>query len=129
MAKLIVTMPSPVVVLSGATNNPSDWRAPMVIISIAAAAKVMNSHGCSLSFSAIVLSRLKNGSCLHLPYISTTTRPRTVPAFSSSSVPLTSDNSRFWIGIGWSLPSRASATTCFNSSTLPRWEPWTVSAR
>jgi hypothetical protein len=44
MAKLIVTMPSPVAVLSGATNNPNDWRAPIVIISIAAAARVMNSH-------------------------------------------------------------------------------------
>ena len=40
--------------------------------------------------------------------ISATTRPTIVPAFSSSSVRLTSDRGRFSIGIGLSLPARAS---------------------
>jgi hypothetical protein len=44
IAKLIVTMLTPVDPLIGKTNNPCDCRAPIVIINIAAAAKVMNSH-------------------------------------------------------------------------------------
>ena len=39
-AKLIATMPSPVDVFSGDTNNPIDWRAPMVITNSDAASKV-----------------------------------------------------------------------------------------
>jgi hypothetical protein len=38
----MATMPSPVAVFSGETKSPSDWRAPMVIMRIAAAA---NSSG------------------------------------------------------------------------------------
>src|SRR5689334_22762404 len=34
----MATIPSPVAELSGDTNNPIDWRTPMVIIRIAAAA-------------------------------------------------------------------------------------------
>src|SRR5690242_4976133 len=36
----MVVMPSPVAVLSGDTKSPSDWRAPIVTMRIAAAAKV-----------------------------------------------------------------------------------------
>ena len=39
IAKLIVTMLTPVEPLMGKTNNPCDCRAPIVIINIAAAAK------------------------------------------------------------------------------------------
>ena len=39
-AKLIVAMPRPVAVLSGETKRPSDWRAPIVTMRIAAAASV-----------------------------------------------------------------------------------------
>ena len=41
MAKLIATILTPVDPLIGKTNRPCAWRAPMVIISIAAAARVM----------------------------------------------------------------------------------------
>src|SRR5262249_55213553 len=58
-----------------------------------------------------------------------TTRPEIVPAFSSSRVRLTSDRGRVSIGIGLSLPARASATTSFNSATVPTLDPWIVSAR
>jgi hypothetical protein len=34
IAKLMVTIPRPVEVLSGDTRSPSDWRTPMVIIMI-----------------------------------------------------------------------------------------------
>src|SRR4029450_12077945 len=62
IAKLIVTMPSPVEVFSGETNSPSDWRAPIVTISIAAAASVRNSQGGSLLLSVIELSLLETFS-------------------------------------------------------------------
>src|SRR5216683_1032047 len=39
-ARLMVVMPRPVDVLSGDTNRPRDWRAPIVTIRIAAAASV-----------------------------------------------------------------------------------------
>src|SRR5260221_11374737 len=39
IARLMLAMPSPVAVLSGETNRPSDWRAPMVIISTEAASR------------------------------------------------------------------------------------------
>ena len=42
-AKLMVAMPKPVLVLIGPTNRPMDWRAPMVIIRMPAAASVMPS--------------------------------------------------------------------------------------
>ena len=41
IAKLMVTMPSPVDVFSGPRNKPIDWRAPMVTIKMPAAASVM----------------------------------------------------------------------------------------
>jgi hypothetical protein len=40
-AKLIVTMPRPVVVFRGDTKRPSDCRVPIVTMRIAAAASVM----------------------------------------------------------------------------------------
>ena len=52
-----------------------------------------------------------------------TTLPTIFPAFNSSNVRLTSDMGRVSIGIGLIFPSRAKATTAFNSATLPRWEP------
>ena len=60
---------------------------------------------------------------------SATTLPTTLPSFNSSNVRLTSGNGRGSIGIGLICPFRASATTAFKSSTLPRWEPYTVTAR
>jgi hypothetical protein len=36
-AKLMATMPNPVAVLSGEMNSPSDCRAPIVIVRMAAA--------------------------------------------------------------------------------------------
>jgi hypothetical protein len=48
IAKLIVTMPSPVLVFSGDTKSPSDWRAPIVTISIAAAINVISHQLCDL---------------------------------------------------------------------------------
>ena len=40
-AKLMVAMPNPVVSLSGATNRPCDWRMPIEIIMIPAAASAV----------------------------------------------------------------------------------------
>src|SRR5664279_17802 len=40
IARLIDAMPSAVLVLSGARNRPSDWRAPMVTIRMPAAESV-----------------------------------------------------------------------------------------
>lgn len=37
MAKLTVTIPRPVDVFNGDTNNPMDWRIPIVTVIIAAA--------------------------------------------------------------------------------------------
>jgi hypothetical protein len=39
-AKLMVVIPSPVELLSGETNKPSDWRAPIVTIRMPAADNV-----------------------------------------------------------------------------------------
>src|SRR6202521_4395065 len=44
-AKLMVVMPRPVDVLSGETNRPSDWRAPIVTIKMAAADSVTTTAG------------------------------------------------------------------------------------
>src|SRR3984893_8187875 len=44
-ARLIVVMPRPVDVLSGETNQPSDWRAPIVTIKMAAAESVTTTAG------------------------------------------------------------------------------------
>src|SRR6266446_4666656 len=44
-AKLMVVMPRPVDVLSGETNRPSDWRAPIVTIRMAAADSVTTTAG------------------------------------------------------------------------------------
>ena len=40
IAKLMLAMPSPVLVLMGLRNRPSDWRVPMVTIRMPAAASV-----------------------------------------------------------------------------------------
>jgi hypothetical protein len=40
MARLIEAMPRPVLVLSGETKRPSDWRAPMVTMRMPAAERV-----------------------------------------------------------------------------------------
>ena len=40
--------------VSGETNSPMDWRAPIATISMAAAARVMNSHPCSLVAALII---------------------------------------------------------------------------
>src|ERR1700730_19221633 len=44
-AKQMVVMPRPVDVLSGETNRPSDWRAPIVTIKMAAAESVTTTAG------------------------------------------------------------------------------------
>jgi hypothetical protein len=41
----MVVMPRPVDVLSGETNRPSDWRAPIVTIKMAAADNVTTTAG------------------------------------------------------------------------------------
>jgi hypothetical protein len=44
MEKLMAAMPRPVERLIGATNRPNDWRAPMVTMSAAAAARTIHSQ-------------------------------------------------------------------------------------
>ena len=56
IAKLIVTMPTPVEPLIGKRNNPCACRAPIMIINMPAAARVINSQELSLWLSVILLS-------------------------------------------------------------------------
>jgi hypothetical protein len=56
MAKLIVTMPTPVDPLIGKTNRPCDCRAPIVIINNAAAAIVTTSQECGLVLSLMLIA-------------------------------------------------------------------------
>ena len=59
IAKLIVTMLTPVDPLIGNTNNPCACRAPIVIINIAAAASVMTSQEFLLLLSVMAVSLQK----------------------------------------------------------------------